>query len=105
MPNEALHPTILNRSSPHAHPTSVPVVQTNEVLCKVPAHNVCCVIAEYYGSGIEPEFGGGNKGMDEPQDVQRFPRIPGQLEPGRIVMILCLSDRSRNRLDEWQNCH
>jgi hypothetical protein len=33
--------------------------QKNEVLCKVLAHNVCCVIAAWYELGIEPDFGAG----------------------------------------------
>lgn len=32
--------------------------QENEVLCKVLAHNLCCVIQSMYELGIEPEFGG-----------------------------------------------
>jgi hypothetical protein len=35
------------------------VAQKNEVLCKVLAHNVCVCIAEWYGLGIEPDFGTG----------------------------------------------
>lgn len=30
--------------------------QTNEVLCKVLAHNLCCVIQSVYELGIEPAF-------------------------------------------------
>ena len=32
------------------------VAQTNEVLCKVLCHNLCCVIQSMYELGIEPEF-------------------------------------------------
>jgi transposase len=32
------------------------VAQTNEVLCKVLCHNLCCVIQSIYELGIEPEF-------------------------------------------------
>ena len=31
--------------------------QVNEVLCKVLAHNLCCVIQSMYELGIEPDFG------------------------------------------------
>ncbi len=30
--------------------------QTNEVLCKILAHNLCCVIQSMYELGIEPDF-------------------------------------------------
>lgn len=30
--------------------------QINEVLCKVLAHNLCCVIQSMYELGIEPDF-------------------------------------------------
>jgi transposase len=30
--------------------------QTNEVLCKVLAHNLCCVIQSMYELGVEPTF-------------------------------------------------
>ena len=33
-----------------------PVAQTNEVLCKVLAHNICVLIASMYELGIEPTF-------------------------------------------------
>jgi transposase len=32
------------------------VAQTNEVLCKVLCHNLCCVIQSIYELGIEPNF-------------------------------------------------
>jgi len=32
------------------------VAQTNEVLCKVLCHNLCCVIQSIYELGIEPTF-------------------------------------------------
>lgn len=32
------------------------VAQTNEVLCKVLCHNLCCVIQSIYELGIEPKF-------------------------------------------------
>jgi hypothetical protein len=41
---------------------------TNEVLCKVLAHNICVLIAEWYELGIEPDFS-----VEEgPKDVLRF---------------------------------
>jgi hypothetical protein len=46
----------------------------NEVLCKLLAHNVCCVIAAWYELGIEPVFGGGQP--EEGPAVLRFGR-PG----------------------------
>lgn len=33
-----------------------PTAQVNEVLCKVLAHNLCCVIQSMYELGIEPQF-------------------------------------------------
>lgn len=33
------------------------ISQTNEVLCKILCHNLCCVIQSMYELGIEPEFG------------------------------------------------
>jgi transposase len=32
------------------------VAQTNELLCKILCHNLCCVIQSIYELGIEPEF-------------------------------------------------
>jgi transposase len=32
------------------------VAMTNEVLCKIVCHNICCLIQEMYELGIEPEF-------------------------------------------------
>lgn len=32
------------------------VAQTNEVLCKILCHNLCCVIQSMYELGIEPNF-------------------------------------------------
>ena len=32
------------------------VSQTNEVLCKVICHNLCCLIQSMYELGVEPEF-------------------------------------------------
>jgi transposase len=32
------------------------VAQTNEVLCKVLCHNLCCIIQSIYELGIEPTF-------------------------------------------------
>ena len=33
-----------------------PVAQVNEVLCKVLAHNLCCLIQSIYELGLEPVF-------------------------------------------------
>jgi transposase len=46
---------------------------TNEVLCKVLAHNLCVLISAWYELGIEPMLG---DRADGPQDVLRF-RRPG----------------------------
>lgn len=32
------------------------VAQMNEVLCKILAHNLCCLVQSMYELGIEPEF-------------------------------------------------
>jgi hypothetical protein len=34
--------------------------QTNEVLCKVLCHNLCCIIQSMYELGIEPNFNAEN---------------------------------------------
>ncbi len=36
--------------------SKTPVAQTNEVLCKVLCHNLCCLVQAIYELGIEPEF-------------------------------------------------
>jgi transposase len=36
--------------------SKLPVAQTNEVLCKILAHNICCLIQSMCELGIEPEF-------------------------------------------------
>jgi transposase len=36
--------------------SKIPVAQTNEVLCKFLAHNLCCLIQSMYELGIEPNF-------------------------------------------------
>jgi hypothetical protein len=49
------------------------------VLCKVLAQSVCVSIAEWYGLGIELDFGGGTgeDGADGARNVLRFPRVTG----------------------------
>lgn len=32
------------------------ISQTNEALCKILAHNLCCVIQSMYELGIKPDF-------------------------------------------------
>jgi transposase len=49
----------------------------NEVLCKILAHNIMCVIAAWYELGIDPVFGAGDDGADGQRDVLRFPRVTG----------------------------
>ena len=36
--------------------SKTPVAQNNEVLCKVLAHNICCLISSIYELGLEPTF-------------------------------------------------
>jgi transposase len=36
--------------------SKLPVAQTNEVLCKILAHNLCCVIQSHYEMGIHATF-------------------------------------------------
>ncbi len=50
------------------------VAMKNEVLCKILAHNIMCVIAAWYEMGIGPEFGTGDDGE---RAVLRFPRVTG----------------------------
>ena len=51
----------------------------NEALCKVLAHNLCCVISAWYELGIEPaewapeDRANAVKSPDKPQEVLRFP--------------------------------
>ncbi len=33
------------------------MAQTNEILCKILCHNVCCLIQSIYELGVEPNFG------------------------------------------------
>jgi transposase len=37
--------------------SKLPVAQTNEVLCKILCHNICCLIQSNYELGIEASFG------------------------------------------------
>jgi transposase len=39
----------------------------NEALCKILAHNLCCLISAWYELGIEPDFG--TEEMKQPRDV------------------------------------
>jgi hypothetical protein len=43
------------------------VAMKNEVLCKILAHNLCCVISAWYELGIDPNFGSAE--TDKPRDV------------------------------------
>lgn len=36
--------------------SKTPVAQTNEILCKVLCHNLCCLVQSFYELGIEAEF-------------------------------------------------
>ena len=36
--------------------SKTPTAQANEVLCKILAHNLCCVIQSMYELGIEADF-------------------------------------------------
>lgn len=54
------------------------VAMKNEALCKILAHNLCCVIAAWYELGIDPVFAPADDGPDaEGREVLRFPRMPG----------------------------
>ena len=47
----------------------------NEVMAKLVAHNICCVISAIYELGIDPQFAGlpAEQADDGPRDVIRFP--------------------------------
>ena len=45
--------TTIRRPVPDAKTTAA---QLNEVLCKVLAHNLCCLVQSMYEPGIQPEF-------------------------------------------------
>ena len=49
------------------------VAMKNEALCKLLAHNLCCVIAAWYELGIEPLFMKTEPQSEKPQDILRFP--------------------------------
>jgi len=53
------------------------VAMKNEVLCKLLAHNLCCLIAAWYELGIEPIFGAPASctNNQEPAHLLRFPGI------------------------------
>jgi hypothetical protein len=36
--------------------SKLPDAQVNEVLCKILAHNICCLIQSMYEVGVEPTF-------------------------------------------------
>jgi len=36
--------------------SKTPTAQVNEVLCKLLAHNICCLVQSIYELGIEPTF-------------------------------------------------
>jgi transposase len=36
--------------------SKLPVAQTNEALCKILAHNICCLIQSMYELGIQPDY-------------------------------------------------
>jgi transposase len=45
----------------------------NEALCKILAHNLCCVISAWYELGIDPAFSESeNRNREEPRNVLRF---------------------------------
>lgn len=39
--------------------SKTPTAMVNEVLCKILAYNICCVIHEMHELGIKPDFGAG----------------------------------------------
>jgi hypothetical protein len=49
------------------------VAMKNEALCKLLAHNLCCLISAWYELGIEPLFTKRQPESDEPRDILRFP--------------------------------
>jgi Transposase DDE domain len=50
----------------------------NEALAKVVAHNICCVIQEWYELGIDPtDFGLPARKLDEPCEPAAILRFPG----------------------------
>jgi hypothetical protein len=49
---------------------------TNEVLCKILCHNICCCIASWYELGIEPDFFGADS-CTEKDDCAQIIKFPG----------------------------
>lgn len=54
-----------------------PTAQVNEALCKILAHNICCVIQSMFELGVEPTFGAKNsrRGGRLPAPCHCFRRI------------------------------
>ena len=51
------------------------VEMTNEVLCKLICHNLCCLIQEQCELGIEPIFWGDNKAIDTSSRTPQYGRV------------------------------
>jgi hypothetical protein len=57
--------------------SKTPTAQVNEVLCKVLAHNLCCLVQSFFEFGIEPGFWkNGRSGLIDPR-----PAFPGSPAP------------------------
>jgi transposase len=56
------------------------VAQTNEVLCKVLCHNLCCLVSAFYELGIVPEFWqSGTSALTEERPAAWFRNLPPRM--------------------------
>ena len=56
-----------------------PIAQTNEVLCKVLCHNLCCLVSAFYELGIAPEFWGtGTHALNYKQGDMWYRNLPAR---------------------------
>jgi transposase len=74
------------------------VAMKNEVLCKLVAHNICCVITSHLELGIEPVFWG-QATMPTPA-----PEAPANVEPVELVPTAVTLEVPQATLARYQGC-